>query len=128
MRWGSNPRPWGVGGTAQPGDLASVDLATYKGCLRSPWTNREYVVERGREWASLLARVALAQILDRGEMDAWGALYRLAKNDPELRRRILGVVRTVPIALPRLWLAALASLGEPVDLGGRLPSEDEAAI
>ena len=81
-----------------------------------------------RERLDLRSDEILAQILDRGDMDAWRALYRLAKYDPELRRRILGVVRTVPIALPRFWLAALASLGEPVDLGGRLPSEDEAAI
>ena len=28
---------------------------------------------------------------------------------------------TVPVPLPRFWLAALASLGEPVDLGAEVP-------
>ncbi len=57
----------------------------------------------------------LAQLLDRGEMAAWCELYRLARSDPELRRRIHRIVRTVPLPLPCFWLAALASLGEPID-------------
>lgn len=64
----------------------------------------------------------LAQILDRGEMEAWRAVYRLAREDPELRRRIAHIVRTVPLPLPRFWLAALVSLGEPVDVAGPVPS------
>jgi|GEM_PF-1870199 len=63
----------------------------------------------------------LAQLLDRGEMWAWRELYRLAQRDRELRRRLYRIVRTVPIALPHFWLAALASLGEEVDLAARLP-------
>jgi hypothetical protein len=63
----------------------------------------------------------LAQILDRGEMEAWRALYRLAKTDPNLRVRIKNIVLTVPIPMPRFWLAAIASLGEPVDLGTDVP-------
>ncbi len=63
----------------------------------------------------------LAQILDRGEMSAWRALYRLARDDRTLRVRIARIVQTVPLPLPHFWLAALAALGEPVDLGARVP-------
>ena len=63
----------------------------------------------------------LAQLLDRGELAAWRELYALATTDPGLRRRIVHVVLTVPLPLPRFWLAALAALGEPVDLGAALP-------
>jgi hypothetical protein len=64
---------------------------------------------------------ALAQLLDRGEMTAWRALYRLAQADPVLRARIKRVVRTVPVPLPRFWLAALAALGESVDFDAPVP-------
>ena len=63
----------------------------------------------------------LAQILDRGEMTAWRALYRMARTDERLRARIKTVVLTVPLPLPRFWLAALASLGEAVDLCAEIP-------
>jgi hypothetical protein len=63
----------------------------------------------------------LAQLLDRGELDVWRELYRRAKSDPNLRHRIAGIVTTVPTPLPRFWLAALASLGEPVDLAADVP-------
>jgi hypothetical protein len=63
----------------------------------------------------------LAQILDRGEMSAWRALYRLARTDERLRARIKRIALTVPLPLPRFWLAALASLGEDVDLGAPVP-------
>jgi hypothetical protein len=70
----------------------------------------------------------LAQILDRGEMDAWRAIYRLARRDPELRQRIRRVVATVPLPLPHFWLAALASLGEPVDVGAAVPDYADAGV
>ena len=63
----------------------------------------------------------LAQILDRGEMATWRALYRMASTDARLRARIKTIVLTVPLPLPRFWLAALASLGEAVDLGAQIP-------
>lgn len=64
----------------------------------------------------------LAQILDRGDMTDWRALFRTAAADPGLRARIMLVIRTVPIPTPRFWLAALASLGERVDFDEPLPS------
>ena len=64
----------------------------------------------------------LAQILDRGEMEAWRALFRLAREDGVLRRRIVHIVMTVPTPLPRFWLAALSTLGEPVDLAAPVPA------
>lgn len=64
----------------------------------------------------------LAQILDRGEMDAWRELYRVARTDEHLRARIHRLVLTVPIGLPHFWLSALASLGEAIDMGARVPA------
>jgi hypothetical protein len=63
----------------------------------------------------------LAQILDRGTLADWRALYRRARSDARLRARIKTLVLTVPLPLPRFWLAALANLGEPVDLGATVP-------
>jgi len=63
----------------------------------------------------------LAQILDRGEPESWRELYAMARVDVALRRRIERIVRTVPVALPRFWLAALASLGESVDFDAEVP-------
>lgn len=64
----------------------------------------------------------LAQILDRGTLDDWRALYALASADPELRRRIARVLERAPVAMPWMWRAALASLGEPVDWERAPPS------
>jgi hypothetical protein len=63
----------------------------------------------------------LAQILDRGELGAWRELYHLSRTDPVLRGRITRIVLTVPLPLPRFWLAALADLGEPVDVASVVP-------
>ena len=58
----------------------------------------------------------LAQILDRGELEAWREIYRLAarpgEEGAELRRRILRLCQTVPLSFPHLFLAALGALGE----------------
>lgn len=43
---------------AQPSDLPSIDLGTYKG-LREPWSDWEHVASRGRGWAPKVARIAL---------------------------------------------------------------------
>ncbi len=66
----------------------------------------------------------LAQILDRGHMDDWRALYRLACKDAQLRDRILRVVLSVPVPLPHFWLAALRRAGGDVDVGAQTPSYD----
>jgi hypothetical protein len=63
----------------------------------------------------------LAQLLDRGEMWVWRELYRRARSDAALRARIKRIVLAVPVALPHFWLAALASLGEAVDVGAPTP-------
>lgn len=44
--------------TADPGDVAAVDLATYRG-IRPPWNDWTYLRERGRHWAQRLAAVVL---------------------------------------------------------------------
>jgi hypothetical protein len=74
-----------------------------------------------RSTADLESDEVVAQILDRGDMAAWRALYAEAKSDPRLRARIKALVLTVPLPLPRFWLAALASLGEAVDPGAEVP-------
>jgi hypothetical protein len=43
---------------AQPSDLASVDLASYRG-LVAPWNGWDHVAQRGRAWASVLAVLVL---------------------------------------------------------------------
>jgi hypothetical protein len=79
-----------------------------------------------REGLDLASDEVLAQILDRGEIDAWRDLYRRARTDGRLRARIHCIVLTVPVALPHFWLAALASLGEPVDVAAPVPDYFEA--
>ncbi len=76
-----------------------------------------------RKALDLASDEVLAQVLDRGDMHDWRALYDLASRDPDLRARIHRIVRTVPLPLPHFWLAALQTLGEPVDLAAQLPSE-----
>jgi len=46
-------------GAADPSDRAEVDLTTYKG-LVAPWNDWSHVAERGRSWATVLARGRLA--------------------------------------------------------------------
>ena len=68
----------------------------------------------------------LAQVLDRGELTDWRELYRLAQADAPLRARIWRLVLTVPLPLPHFWLAALASLGDPVDFDAPVPDYYDA--
>jgi hypothetical protein len=70
----------------------------------------------------------LAQLLDRGELEAWRELYRLATTDARLRARILRIVDTVPQPFPHFWRAAMAALGEPCDLGAPVPGADVAGV
>jgi hypothetical protein len=80
-----------------------------------------------RSRLDLASDEVLAQVLDRGDVEAWRELYRLASTDVTLRRRILGVVRRVPLPFPGFWLAALASLGEDIDWSMSLPHDDGMA-
>jgi hypothetical protein len=82
------------------------------------------VVGWNRTHLDLRSDEVLAQVLDRGGVEAWRELYRLAAEDARLRQRIHRVVLRVPLPYPCFWLAALASLGEPVDWATRLPRED----
>ena len=86
--------------------MASLDAS------RALWNRSALVLESDE---------VLAQILDRGELSAWRDLYRLARTDLRLRARMAHIVLTVPLPLPRFWLAALSALGEPVDLAAPVP-------
>lgn len=61
----------------------------------------------------------LAQLLDRGEVEAWREIYRLASGSGEeaaaLRRRILRLCQTVPLSFPHLFIAAMEALAGPVE-------------
>lgn len=85
------------------------------------------VIGWNRSRLDLRSDEVLAQILDRGDLAAWSELYALAAVDAELRRRILEVVRRVPLPYPAFWLAALASLGEEVDWNRPLPQDQGIA-
>jgi hypothetical protein len=85
------------------------------------------VVGWNRSHLDLESDEVLAQILDWGDVEAWRELYALASAEPALRRRILAVVRRVPLPYPGFWLAALASLGEPIDWNAPLPRDDGSA-
>jgi hypothetical protein len=78
-----------------------------------------------RSVCDLRSDEVLAQILDRGSLQDFRELYRLAAADPTLRQRILAIVARVPLPLPYFWLAAIASLGEPVDYDRELPNYAE---
>jgi hypothetical protein len=82
------------------------------------------VVGWNRSRLDLASDEVLAQVLDRGDVDAWRELYRLASANVPLRRRILGIVGRVPLPFPCFWLAALASLGEDIDWSMSLPRDD----
>jgi hypothetical protein len=76
-----------------------------------------------RSRLDLTSDETLAQLLDRGDLADWRELFALASGDVDLRRRIVSIVRRVPIALPGFWLAAIASLGEEVDWSTPFPEE-----
>lgn len=94
--------------------------------MRTPAIER-LVVSWNRSRLDMASDEVLAQVLDRGDLDAWRELYRLAAADVTLRRRILGVLRRVPLAFPCFWLSALANLGEPIDWSESLPRDDGMA-
>lgn len=79
-----------------------------------------------REGLALQSDEVLAQLLDRGEVEAWRELYRLAAGSGEdavaLRRRILRLCKTVPLSFPHLFIAAMGALGEPVEPYPNVPA------
>ena len=79
-----------------------------------------------RSTLDLRSDEVLAQILDRGELADWRELYRLSAADAQLRARIRRLVLTVPVPLPRFWLAALSSLGDLVDYDAPVPDYYDA--
>lgn len=81
------------------------------------------VVGWNRDRLELESDEVLAQVLDRGDLAAWRELYVLAAQDPQLRRRILGIVGRVPLPFPGYWRAAMASLGERVDWSAPFPAD-----
>lgn len=88
--------------------------------MASPLESSSALWNRSR--LDLRSDEVLAQILDRGEMAAWRELYRMARTDPSLRKRIVSLVHRVPLPLPHFWLAALKTLGEDVDVGAETPA------
>jgi hypothetical protein len=85
------------------------------------------VVGWNRRHLDLASGEVLAQILDRGDIEAWRELYQLASTDTALRHRIHSVVRRVALPYPGFWLAALASLGDPIDWTVPVPRDDGLA-
>jgi hypothetical protein len=69
----------------------------------------------------------VAQIVDRGDLEDWRALYALMRTGDadaaRLRRRVRELLFRVPTGHPHFWLAALESLGERVDRS-RSPCRD----
>lgn len=76
-----------------------------------------------RSRLDLRSEETLAQLLDRGTLDDWRELYRLARLDIDLRARLGRIVSRVPLGYPHFWRAALASLGERVDFDASLPED-----
>lgn len=81
------------------------------------WNRREF---------DLASDEILAQVLDRGSLDAWKELYALAARDAGLRSRILAIVYRVPLPFPAFWLALMASVGEAIDWNRPLPTDTHA--
>ncbi len=86
--------------------MSRFDLST----SRALWNRTGLVLESDE---------VLAQILDRGELEAWRELYRLASGTGEqaveLRRRILRLCQTVPLSFPHLFIAAMGALSGPIE-------------
>ena len=89
---------------------------------RSPLDQSSALWNRSR--LDLRSDEVLAQILDRGALDDWRELYRLAAKDASLRSRILRLCATVPIAMPHLFIAARGALGEIVEPYPNLPRDE----
>ena len=68
-----------------------------------------------RDGLDLDSDEVLAQILDRGRVRDWRAIYALARESPALRARIVRLCQTAPIGFAHLFLAAMANLGETIE-------------
>jgi hypothetical protein len=83
-----------------------------------------------RENLDLASDEILAQFLDLGELEAWREIYRRAAAPTDegaaLRRHIVFLCCTVPVAFPHLFLAAMAHLGEVVDPYPNVPVDGVA--
>ena len=79
-----------------------------------------------RTQADLASDEVLAQVLDCGTIQDWRVVYRLARDSPELRKRILRLCRIVPIAYPNLFIAAMGALGENTDPWPKVADPDAA--
>lgn len=81
-----------------------------------------------RKGLDLASDEVLAQILDRGSVEDWRALFHLMAGEGEearrLRERVHRVLMRVPTGRPYFWMAALAGLGHPIDWSAR-PREDD---
>ncbi len=84
-----------------------------------------------RERLDLESNEILAQIVDRGSLEDWRALYQLlcAEGDQasRLRERIHEILFKVPTGRPHFWLAVLAGLGHRVDWSAE-PKRDPGEI
>jgi hypothetical protein len=78
-----------------------------------------------RSKLDLNSRETLVQLLDRGTLTDWRALYALAQQDRVLLGRLVDIVETVPLPTAWFWRAALASLGVAVDYERPLPQAEE---
>lgn len=83
-----------------------------------------------RQRLALESDEVLAQILDRGGLEDWREIYRLASEGTadaaRLRRRIVRLCQAVPIGFPNLFLAAMAHLGEPLEPFPEVAPRDDA--
>lgn len=68
-----------------------------------------------RDRLDLRSDEILAQLLDRGTLADWRAIYALARADVGLRDRIVRLASAVPMYLPHFWLSAMRGLGAAVD-------------
>ncbi len=82
-----------------------------------------------RSGLDLKSDEVLAQLLDRGEIDAWRRLYQLAMGGSadavNLRRRILRLCQTVPLSFPHLFIAAIEALEGPIEPYPVVPAPDD---
>jgi len=67
-----------------------------------------------RNGLNLQSTETLAQIMDRGSMTDWRALWALQSADAELAQRMLAMATQVPIDTAWFWQAALSAAGHAV--------------